>query len=132
MQNAGVSTPRSSRPDDPHGFDGLDVLAFVSELVLWTACGIAANRLAGGGTAGLVAAVVTVLAVIIGWSVVMAPRAARRLRVKGRHLVVLALGGVATVLLATSAAPVWAGAAALSTLVLIVADRTRRTSRAPD
>lgn len=47
----------------------------------------------------------------------------------GRNLVVLALGGVATALLVTTDAPVWAGAAAVSTLALVVADRWRRTTR---
>lgn len=132
-QNARVSPRQDRRPHDLPGFDALDaldVLAFAAELVLWIACGVAAHRLAGGGVAGLLAAVPTVVVVIIGWSLVMAPRAPRRIAVTERNLVVLVLGGVATALLAWCGASMWTGAAALSALALVVADRTRRTTRA--
>lgn len=130
-------TPRSTfvrqnadvPPRQEAGFDSLDVLAFAAELVLWSACGVAAHRLAGGGIAGLVVSVLTILFVIVAWSFVMAPRAPRRLAVTGRNLVVLVLGGIATTVLAMINAPAWAGSAAVSTLALVVADRTRRTTR---
>lgn len=112
-----------------HSFDGLDVLAFLAEFVLWAACAVAAFHVAGGGVAGGIAAAVTVVVVIVGWSLVMAPRSVRRLPVTGRNLVVLALGALAATVLVVEGARAWALAAAVSAGLMIVADRWRRTTR---
>lgn len=87
-----------------------DVTAFVAELVLWGAVGVAGH--VRWDWPGGIAAVVLVLTL---WSLTLAPRARHRLPLPARVVAIVALGCVTAVLVGLGSA--WANAAVVAAFV---------------
>lgn len=88
-------------------------LAFLAELAAWSALGVAAFVLAGGGWQGWVAAFTTVVIVITVWGLVASPKA-KAPAAAGLATKILVFGGAAAALVLIGH-PGWA--AALSGLI---------------
>lgn len=88
-------------------------LAFLAELAAWSALGVAAFVLAGGGWQGWVAALTTVVIVIMAWGLVASPKA-KAPAAAGLATKILVFGGAAAALVLIGH-PGWA--AALSGLI---------------
>jgi hypothetical protein len=81
-------------------------MTFLAELAAWSTIGVAAYALAGGGWKGSVAAIITVVVVIVVWGLVASPKA-KAPPIAGLVTRVVVLGG-SVVLLALVGHPFWA------------------------
>jgi Protein of unknown function (DUF2568) len=102
-------------------------LAFLAELAAWSALGVAAYRLAGGGWQGWVAAAITVAVVITMWGLVASPKAKAPATASLVTKVVVFGGSV--VALALAGHPIWA--AALGLLIVVARVGVRATTPHP-
>lgn len=98
--------------------------AFLAELAAWGAIGVAAYALAGGGAKGWVAAIVTVLVVIVVWGLVASPKA--KAPAAAGLVTKIAVFGGSVVLLAVVGHPFWA--AALGLLIVVAHAGVRATT----
>lgn len=101
-----------------------DVVVFLAELVLLAGLAWAGARLGHGVLAVVLAVVLPVLAAL-GWGLLLAPRAARRLSHPARLIAKLVLVLVAAVLLALSGELFWALVLVVVTAALITAGELR-------
>ena len=109
----------------PDQIDALDAVVFLAELCLLAVLAWAGARLGSGAWAvGLAVALPLVAAVL--WGLLLAPRAARRLRHPTRLILMLVLLGLAAVALAMSGELLWA----IGFLVLTAAVMTAGELRA--
>jgi hypothetical protein len=90
-------------------------LVFLAELAAWSAIGVAAYTLAGGGVRGWVAAIIAVLVVIVVWGLVASPRA-KAPAVAGLITRIVVFAG-SVLLLALVGHPFWAAAVGLLIVV---------------
>lgn len=103
---------------------GLDVLAFVTELVLVMCAAYAGGRWAqGAGFATILGIVVGGLAVAVVWGLWMAPRARHRLNSRGRAVLAFVLGAAVGAALVPFSI-LWVSLAIGSGVVLAVAALT--------
>jgi hypothetical protein len=99
----------------------LDLLVFLTELLLLAVLAVAGARLGDGIVASILLAVGLPVAAAVLWGLLLAPRAAHRLRHPGRLMVKVALVAIAATLLGVTDAVAWAiifGAFAASVLAL--------------
>lgn len=90
-------------------------LTFIAELAAWSALGVAAYLLAGGGWHGWVAAIITIVVVITAWGLLASPKA-KAPAVVGLVTKIVVFGG-SVVALALTGHPFWA--AALGLLIVV-------------
>ena len=102
-------------------------LAFLAELAAWSALGVAAFVLAGGGWQGWVAAFTTVVIVITMWGLIASPKA-KAPAAAGLATKILVFGGAAAALVLIGH-PGWA--AALSGLIGVSLGGVRFTTPSP-
>ena len=103
------------------GVGALDVVVFVGELVLLAGVAVAGSELVPGvGGVGLAVALVVVVA--FTWGRWLAPRAAHRLRPRGRLAAKTVLALAAGALLAAVGRPGWAVALCLVAVVFAVGE----------
>ena len=102
-------------------------LAFLAELAVWSALGVAAFVLAGGGWQGWVAALTTVVIVITVWGLVASPKA-KAPAAAGLATKILVFGGAAAALVLIGH-PGWA--VALSGLIGVSLGGVRFTMPSP-
>jgi hypothetical protein len=102
-------------------------LAFLAELAAWSALGVAAFVLAGGGWQGWVAAITTAAVVITVWGLVASPKA-KAPAAAGLATKILVFGGAAVALVLIGH-PGWA--AALSGLIGVSIGGVRFTTPRP-
>ena len=91
----------------PDRVDALNAVVFLAELCLLSVLAWAGARL-GTGAWAVVLAIALPLAVAVLWGLLLAPRAARRLRHPARLIVKFILLAVATSTLAVSGEALWA------------------------
>src|SRR5690348_7304430 len=86
----------------------LDLVVFLTELLLLGVLAVAGARLGSGVVASVLLAVALPVAAAVLWGLLLAPHAARRLHHPQRLVVKIALVAVAATLLGVTGAVVWA------------------------
>lgn len=112
----------------------LEALAFVAEVLVFSATGVGVFRAAGEGRDAVVLAVSAVVSVVVLWATLMAPRATHRLGPTGRAVTAGLVGALAAGLTVVGGGVRWPVATVAATLVLLAAalrDPRRGPSRAP-
>lgn len=121
---------QDSRRSDPVLLTGsalvVGVVALVCEVILFAGLAQLAHHLAGGGTVGIVVAVLALALGAVGWGVFMAPTARRRLPSRARALVCLVAGVALGAGLVASGWTIWGVVVAVAG-VLCAATNLRAT-----
>lgn len=99
-------------------------LVFLAEVAAWTAIGVAAYTLAGGGWKGWVAAILAIAVAVVAWGLLASPKA-KAPPVASLFTKVLVFGG-SVVLLVLIGHPFWA--AALGLLIVVAHGGVRATT----
>lgn len=86
----------------------LDAVVFLTELLLLAVFAVAGARLANSVVTSVLLAVVLPVAAAVSWGLLLAPRAARRLRHPVRLIAKVFLVALAATLLGVTGAVVWA------------------------
>jgi len=108
----------------PDRVDALDAVVFLAELCLLAVLAWAGARLGAGAWAVVLAIALPLVAAVL-WGLLLAPRAARRLRYPARLIVKLVLLAVAAGALALSGEVLWAIGFLVLTAAVTVAGELR-------
>lgn len=108
----------------PDRVDALDAVVFLAELCLLAVLAWAGARLGTGAWAVVLAIALPLMAAVF-WGLLLAPRAARRLRHPTRLIVKLVLLAVAAVALAMSGEVLWAIGFLMLTAAVTIAGELR-------